>query len=573
VPEDQVFPLVADTLRIDADELRCSVVWRSSFVVESDVDLAVVRVQGGVQIGQSPMAWPEAPPLEVRERSSAAPRAAESSLERNVIAGTMVLDPDAELPPPAVRPASVARMAPVPLDPQPAMEQPRFAGTVVMEAEAGRAQAAPAVPFQPGPVKLPPPRSPEPGDGEDKWSSTLQAPVRALQPPASMPFPKRPPAPRGDMGAAPLAVAPPAVALEPTAIADDAPPAARAKPPRPPGIHFVNSTGLAFGAVPWGLTPSRDCFTVFAKATADLVPGGPAKLRAQAAPSTAERFEDRPNGQRLLLHPSDVSLYKVRADVVAFANARAPEGAAQTVDVRFAFGDTGNGFDRTLTVFGDRHWGDPVGSPKATAPEPFVVMPIAWERAFGGPGFADNPVGVGLFDPLRRRLGPLPNLEDPARRIRIPKQVVAPVAFAPMPLAWRKPPSRRPGQRFPLLPEDLDWTRFQIAPPQQQLAFLRGDEAFTFEGLHPQHPKLAGQLPGIRARVFAEREDSFAEVVVRLDTVVFLVDELRVDLVFRGTLPVMDERAPGSIALHLLTQTVAAPPMTLDEARAKVRRT
>jgi hypothetical protein len=526
VPEDQVFPLVADTLRIDADELRCSLVWRSSFVVENEADLPRVRVQAGVQVGSTPLLWPE--------RATA-------------------VEPDAEPPPDAVRPV-------------------KFTGTVVIEPEqAGRAQAAPAVPFQPGPVQLPPPRARE-ASGEKVGSSTIQTPIRAIQPPASLPFPKRPTIPPVDpiepppvAQRAPLAPAPP--------VPEEAPPARPAKAPRPPGVHFVNATGLAFGAAPWGLVPSRDCYTVFVKATADIVPGGTAKLRAQAAPATGERWEDRPNGERLLVHPSDVSLYKVRADVVAFANARAPSGAAQTVDVRFAFGDAKNGFDRKLVVFGDRRWSGAGTAPKPTPPEPFVVMPIAWEHAFGGPGFADNPVGVGLFDPLRRKLGALPNLEDPARRIRLPKQVVAPAAFAPVPLAWRKPPVRHAGERFPLFADDLDWTRFQVAPPAQQLALLRGDEPFTFEGLHAQHPKLAGALPGIRPRVFAERaEDDFSEVVVRLDTVVFRVDELRIDLVFRGTLPVPDERSPGSIALHLLTQPVAAPPLTLDEARAKVTR-
>ncbi|MFO0616577.1 MAG: DUF2169 domain-containing protein [Polyangiaceae bacterium] len=569
VPEDQVFPLVADTLRIDADELCCSLVWRSSFVVENEAELSDVRVQGAVQIGPTPIAWP---PL--TDAAAPAP-VVEPPGERRFTAGTMVLEPDAELPPPAVRPGAFPRAVPAaPPPPEETNDRPKFTGTVVMEPDhGGRAAAGPAVPFQPGPVKLPPPKAAPPRDPDEFGSSTLQAPVRALRPPPSMPFPRRPTIPPNDDIAPPPVVAPPTpIAVPPTPVAE-APPPPRPKTPRPEGIHFVNSTGLAFGAVPWALTPSRDCFTVFVKATADIVPGGPAKLRREAAPATGERFEDRPNGQRLLVHPSDVSLYKVRADVVAFANARASEGAAQTVDVRFAFGSGGNAFDRKLTVFGDRRWVSEGGAPKATPPEPFVVIPIAWERAFGGPGFADNPVGVGLFDPLRRKLGPLPNLEDPSRRIRIPKQVVAPVAFAPIPLGWKRPPVRKPGQRFPLFPEDLDWTRFQIAPAEQQLALLRGDEPFVFEGLHAQHPSLGGQLPGIRPRVFADRESDFREVPVHLDTVVFRVDELRVDLVFRGVLSVPDERSPGSIALHLLTEPLTAPPLTLDEARTKVRRT
>jgi hypothetical protein len=218
-------------------------------------------------------------------------------------------------------------------------------------------------------------------------------------------------------------------------------------------------------------------------------------------------------------------------------------------------------------VSGDRRWerGD-----KPSAPEPFVRMPLAWDRAFGGPRFEANPVGIGHADALRRARRepvPLPNLEDPERLLRVPAQTPAPACFAPIPPAWKDRPARRARLS---LPEVLDWTRFQSAPEAQQLAFLRGDEPFEITGCHARHPMLAGALPGIAARCFCLRSGRFEEVPVRLDTVVFDADALLVHLVWRGTVGVPDERATGIEALFLMTETLSAEPASLDEARAQL---
>ena len=138
--------------------------------------------------------------------------------------------------------------------------------------------------------------------------------------------------------------------------------------------------------------------------------------------------------------------------------------------------------------------------------------------------------------------------------------------------AWKaRPPVReRPGG-WPLFPEDFDWTRYQSAAPEQQLAFLRGDEPFALNGMHRVHPTLDGALPGVRARAFAASEGRFEEVALHLDTVVFTIEELKVDLVFRGALPVIDERAPPPVALHLVAESVSAEPATVADIRAKLR--
>ena len=244
------------------------------------------------------------------------------------------------------------------------------------------------------------------------------------------------------------------------------------------------------------------------------------------------------------------------------------------MDARFAFGSEGNAFERVVVVSGDRRWEPGPSGARASAPEPFVRMPLIHARAFGGAKYDENPVGVGFPDPMRRGPAHLPNLEDPARRLRTPKQVAPPACFAPIPQSWKALWASRGTRRavWPLFPEDLDWTTFQAAPPAQQLAFLRGDETFAIAGLRQDHPVLTGSLPGIRARAVVVRRGDPEEIALHLDTVVFDLDAMTIQLVWRGTATVTDERAPDLDAIHLATESASAERAPIDLPRDKALR-
>jgi hypothetical protein len=166
----------------------------------------------------------------------------------------------------------------------------------------------------------------------------------------------------------------------------------------------------------------------------------------------------------------------------------------------------------------------------------------------------------------------LPNLEDPERLLKSPRQAPDPAVFAPVPFAWKE--RWAAAGDAPLgLGDALDWMHFQAAPRAQQLAFLRGDEPFVIRGLSAEHPTIEGALPGLCARCFgATNGTRLEEVALRLDTIVINVDAMRLDLVWRGALPVVDERAPGIESLHVLAEKVGAP-TPLDDVFRKVRRT
>lgn len=56
--EGHPLALVADVLRIDGEERRCTVVWRGNFAVPGKAELEAVRIVAGVEIAGQPLAWP-----------------------------------------------------------------------------------------------------------------------------------------------------------------------------------------------------------------------------------------------------------------------------------------------------------------------------------------------------------------------------------------------------------------------------------------------------------------------------------------------------------------------------------
>jgi uncharacterized protein YjbI with pentapeptide repeats len=262
----------------------------------------------------------------------------------------------------------------------------------------------------------------------------------------------------------------------------------------------------------------------------------------------------------------DEGIPKSRGEVIVHGRAFAPGAVPVTaLRVRVTIGSV----DKTLAVVGDRRW----QLDAMSSPEPFTVMPLTWDRAFGGEGFAPNPIGKGFASIQKDGVSvwPLPNLEHPDRLIRTRRQQPAPAAFGPIDRLW-SPRAERAGtydqqwleHSFPGFPDDIDWRHFNLAQDDQHLeGFFRGDEAFVLEHLHPDHPTLRGRLPGVTTRVFvatpSTENGALVEVPTRLDTVWFFPEVLRGVLIFRAVTRVLEDDATDVTHLLLACERLGEP--------------
>ncbi|MFS2051210.1 DUF2169 domain-containing protein, partial [Variovorax sp. CT11-76] len=188
---------------------------------------------------------------------------------------------------------------------------------------------------------------------------------------------------------------------------------------------------------------------------------------------------------------------------------------------------------RQLVVFGDRYWIDG----RASAPQPFESMRLDWSRAYGGPAFADNPLGIGHQPELVNGLWVqrLPNVEHPQRRIDHPGRTMEPACPGAIDVSW---PARMRligsdygahwrEHLFPGFAQDMDWRLFNAAVPEQrwpQADRIAGGTPYEILNMHPARPVQHGRLPDWRARgVVARRPQAgraepghFDEVALRL---------------------------------------------------------
>lgn len=490
---------------------------------------------------------------------------------------------------------------------EPAAGAPRFTGTVAASLDDDR----PVVPFRPEPPAapparevapdLPPPPPPPPSRTFDRTialspedalvavpstpfgAATTPGPSRPEPEGARLPIPGAPWSPDHP---APAPVPVPSDDDDQTLQLGDADDRADAPDPRRPApqvpatpqgrfsdaIPFVHATRFVPFTMPWRLKGDRDVVVVVIKATCDLVPDSAATLRAEGDPPSGDvHVDDDPT--KTVLYPSDFAIFKPRADVVLSGHAYAPRGESPAAQVELRFGRKGQGIDRKIAVFGERRWAKAGIRLALAPPKKFQKVPLVYERAFGGPGFEKNPVGLGRHGDL------LPQLEAPDHLVTSAGDAPDPACFAAIPARWQARWSllgtydaRWQKSRWPHFPEDFDWSFFQSAPPEQQLEHLDGDEPFELVGVLSSYPKLKGTLPGVRPRCFVQQTEQgggeLHEVTLRLDTVSFHPDEMKVCLVWRGLVEVSDSDAPEIAELFVMEEPIQAAAAPLDAARA-----
>ncbi|WP_250487068.1 DUF2169 domain-containing protein [Caballeronia sp. GaOx3] len=262
-------------------------------------------------------------------------------------------------------------------------------------------------------------------------------------------------------------------------------------------------------------------------------------------------------GLSSIMQEADVAIEKRRVDVIVNAAAYAPKGrTSERVVVAFAVGDV----RKQLVVSGDREWRAGLRGQTASAPKPFLRMPIVYERAFGGARqsadesagsltYAFNPVGVGFHG--ARSADPavtteMPNVEDPHNLITRRGDVPPHAGIGVVARVWA-PRAGRAGtyddewlkSRWPCLPKDFDPSFYQCAPDDQQSSTLVGGETFQTLNLTPEGA-MAFRLPRLSVPVRLYFDDRLETLMLRVDTVVLDCDSR--SLVLRGRIAVRTVR-------------------------------
>ncbi|MDM8542943.1 DUF2169 domain-containing protein [Desulfococcaceae bacterium HSG9] len=259
-------------------------------------------------------------------------------------------------------------------------------------------------------------------------------------------------------------------------------------------------------------------------------------------------------GQSGLRYESDLVLTKPGTDIILLGHAYAPQGnPLPWIDVIIKVGS----LSKILRVFGDRCWKKGLMSLNITEPEPFVKMPIIYERAFGGADQKSdnpeehgwerrNPVGTGFAMKNEYLVGQmLPNIEYPSDEIKSWKDRPAPAGFGPIPGAWEPRidfagtyDKKWEQERLPLLPSDFDERYYQSAPADQQApGYLKGGESVELHHLTPDG-MLRFTLPDVGNDLLfiTNFGNKTVEHTANLHTVVFEPDYPRFIMIWHTSL-------------------------------------
>ena len=235
----------------------------------------------------------------------------------------------------------------------------------------------------------------------------------------------------------------------------------------------------------------------------------------------------------------DEGVVKQRAEFLVHGSAYAPGGSATACEVVAQVA----GRRKVLHAVGPRQW---VGR-RASDPAPFSSVPLDWRHAYGGAGFAPNPVGIGRARPdAPGQPQALPQVLLPQVHPMHPEQDINPAGLRAIDCTWPQR-ARHAGTyddawvkgQMPGFANDIDWRYFNLAPEDQWFDHeLRGDEAFEFVNMHPEKPRVGGALPAFRVRCFADHGDGktpkLREVPMRLTTLWFFPHAERGIALFQG---------------------------------------
>jgi hypothetical protein len=255
-----------------------------------------------------------------------------------------------------------------------------------------------------------------------------------------------------------------------------------------------------------------------------------------------DEYYDQPDNSSLK-YPSDVLHFKEGTDVII--NGHAYGRHRKAIEAGFRLGP----LEKSISVYGERHWDSVMGMDTILGPVPFDRMALTYENAFGGSFVHDkfglcrnpfNPVGKG-FGSSKGEQYRLPNLEYPRQGIQDVKEP-PPASLGALPGWWRQR-SRHAGTfdqtwfdtRRPLLPLDFDCRFYNaVAGDQIYRPKLLGGETLTLINLHPDEENLRITIPTARFVATFRIKERTETIAMVIDTLVVEPDENRFFVSYRS---------------------------------------
>lgn len=318
-------------------------------------------------------------------------------------------------------------------------------------------------------------------------------------------------------------------------------------------MRFTNVTGLKSGWTVAYEANGREMLVIVVKATYAIPePGQESQLMPeQVALVGPDRFSGDP-GTTAPLFETDYAHRKPDCDVLLVGNAHAPRGeSTQQVEVSLQVGP----MIKQFRVIGQRVWFKSGMGIAVSSAQPFTVMPISYDVAFGGTDrtreeegrvdtFLANPVGRGYWrDHSRIDAQPLPNTEQSNRVVDDPTGNFVPMAFSPLGRNWL-PRVRYAGtydehwveNEAPFWPQDFDPRYFQAAAADQIIPYPAGGEEVVMRNLTPDGHR-AFRLPTRAVPVtFIPYKGRDVTLEANIDTIVLEPEAGRFTMTWRANL-------------------------------------
>ena len=293
------------------------------------------------------------------------------------------------------------------------------------------------------------------------------------------------------------------------------------------------SSTLPVATLVWQPRPSTYWVTVVSKLTFVIRPQE-LGLADEQEPIVFQDAFWNDDSNRSLAATADLIPSKARCDVVVVGQAYAPAGKpVRSLVVRIGF----ETIDKSMELVMDRSIG---ADGTIYQGQRFARLPMSYERTASGP---QNPVGVrhGARDSYGR--SPLPNIV-PVGKGEDMAGPFEPIGFGPIAPHWPQRSRVLPVGRSPQkllaepMPENFDFSFFNMAPLDQQCEELPLNGALLLENLHCDHPIVGATLPGLEPRVTVERRGGSERPKLRADTLLVDSDRGLVTLTFRGHFPI-----------------------------------